>query len=41
MSETCLKSSQTFKIKLLAEVVNASRGIFRTVFSIQNVFRKS
>ena len=39
MSETYLKPSQTSKMKLLVKVVNASRGIFRTVFSIQNVFR--
>ena len=41
MLETCLKPSQTLKMKLLAEVVDASRDIFRTLFSIQNVFRKS
>ena len=39
MSETCSKLSQTPKMKLLANVVNASRDAFRTVFSIQNVFR--
>ena len=39
MSETYLKPSQTSKMKLLAKVVNASRDVFRTVFSIQNVFR--
>ena len=41
MSETYLKPSQTSKMKLLAKVVNASRDIFRIVFSIQNVFRTS
>ena len=41
MSETYLKPSQTSKIKLLAKVVNASRDVFRAVFSIQNVFRTS
>ena len=35
------KPSQTSKIKLLAKVVNASRDVFRAVFSIQNVFRTS
>ena len=39
MSETYLKPSQTSKMKLLMKVVNASRDVFRTVFSIQNVFR--
>ena len=39
MSDTYLKPSQTSKMKLLAKVVNASRDVFRTVFSIQNVFR--
>ena len=39
MSETYLKPSQISKMKLLAKVVNASRDIFRTAFSIQNVFR--
>ena len=39
MSETYLKPSQTSKMKLLAKVVNASRDVFRTVFSIQNIFR--
>ena len=39
MSETYLKPSQTSKMKLLAKVVNASRDAFRTVFSIQNLFR--
>ena len=39
MSETYLKPSQTSKMKLLAKVVNASRDAFRTVFSVQNVFR--
>ena len=41
MSETYLKPSQTSKMKLLAKVVNASRDVFRTVFSIQNIFRTS
>ena len=41
MSETHLKPSQTSKMKLLAKVVNASRDVFRTVFSIQKVFRTS
>ena len=41
MSETYLKPSQTSKMKLLAKVVNASRDVFRTVVSIQNVFRTS
>ena len=41
MSETYLKPSQASKMKLLAKVVNASRDILRTVFSIQNVFRTS
>ena len=41
MSETYLKLSQASKMKLLVKVVNASRDIFRTVFSIQNVFRTS
>ena len=36
-----LKPSQTSKMKLLPKVVNASREIFRTVFSIQNVFGTS
>ena len=36
-----LKPSQTSKMKLLAKVVNASRDIFTTVFSVQNVFRTS
>ena len=39
MSETYLKPSQTSKMKLLAKVVNASRDVFRTVVSSQNVFR--
>ena len=39
MSETYLKPSQTSKMKLLMKVVNAFRDVFRTVFSIQNVFR--
>ena len=41
MSETYLKTSQTSKMKTLAKVVNASRDVFRTVFSIKNVFRTS
>ena len=41
MSETYLKPSQTSKMKLLPKVFNASRDVFRTVFSIQNVFRTS
>ena len=41
MSETYLKPSQTSKMKLLEKVVNASRDVFRIVFSIQNVFRTS
>ena len=35
------KPSQTSKMKLLAKVVNASRDVFKTVISIQNVFRTS
>ena len=41
MSETYSKPSQTSKMKLLAKIVKASRDVFRTVFSIQNVFRTS
>ena len=41
ISETYLKPSQTSTMKLLAKEVNASRDVFRTVFSIQNVFRTS
>ena len=41
MSETYSKPSQTSKMKLPAKVVNASRDVFRIVFSIQNVFRTS
>ena len=41
MSETYLKPSQTSKMKLLEKVVNASRDVFKTVISIQNVFRTS
>ena len=41
MSEMYRKPSQTSEIKLLEKVVNASRDVFRTVFSIQNVFRTS
>ena len=39
MSETYLKPSQTSKMKLLVKVANASKYVFRKVFSIQNVFR--
>ena len=39
MSETYLKPSQTSKMKLLVKVINASRDVFRTVFSIQKVLR--
>ena len=39
MSETYSKCSQTSKMKLIVKVVNVSRDVFRTVFSIQNVFR--
>ena len=35
------KPSQTSKMKLIAKVVNTSGDFFRTVFSIQNVFRTS
>ena len=41
ISETYLKPSQTSKMKLLTKVVNASRDVFRTLFSIQNAFRTS
>ena len=41
MSETYLKPSQSSKMKLLVKVVNASRDILRTAFSIQNIFRTS
>ena len=41
MSETYLKPSQTSKMKLFVKVVNTSWDIFRTVFSIQNIFRTS
>ena len=41
MSETYLKPSQISKMKLLVKVVHASRDVFRTIFSIQNVFRTS
>ena len=41
MPETYLKPSQTSKMKLLEKVVNTSRDVFRTVFSIQNVLRTS
>ena len=33
------KPNQTSKMKLRAKVVNASRDVFKTVISIQNVFR--
>ena len=39
MSEMYPKPSQTSKMKLLAKAVNTSRDVFRTVFSIQNIFR--
>ena len=41
MSETYLQPSQISKMTLLEKGVNASRDIFRTVFSIQNVLRTS
>ena len=41
MSETYIENSQASKMKFLAKVVNASRDVFRTIFSIQNVFRTS
>ena len=41
LSEMYVKPSQTSKMKLLAKVGNTSRDIFRTVFSIQNIFRTS
>ena len=41
MSETYLKPSEISKMKLHAKVVVASRDVFRTVFSIQNIFRIS
>ena len=41
LSGKYLKPGQTSKMKLLSKVVNASRDVFRTVFSIQNVFRTS
>ena len=41
MSETYLKPSQTSKMKLLENVVDASRDVFRTVLSIQNELRTS
>ena len=41
MSKLYLKRGHTSKMKLPAKVVNASRDVFRTVFSIQNVFRTS
>ena len=41
MSERYLKPSEISKMKFVVEVVNASRDVFRTIFSIQNVFRTS
>ena len=41
MLQTYSKPSQTSKMKLPAKLVNASRDVFRAVFSIQNVFRTS
>ena len=41
MPKTYLKPSQTSMMKLLTKVGNTSRDVFRTVFSIQNVFRTS
>ena len=41
MSESYLKPTQTSKMKLLEKAVNASRDVFRTIFSIHNVFRTS
>ena len=41
MSETYLEPSQTSKMKPHAKVVNASRDLFKTVFSIENLFRIS
>ena len=41
MSETYLQPSQITKMTLLEKGVNASRDVFRTVFSIQNVLRTS
>ena len=41
LCQTYLKPSQTSKMKLLEKVVNASRDIFRTVFSIQNSIQYS
>ena len=41
MSETYVKPSQTSTMKLLEKVVNVSRDVFKTVFSIHNVFRTS
>ena len=41
MSETYSKPSQKSKMKLLTKVVHAPRDVFRTVFSIQNLFRTS
>ena len=37
MPETYLKPRQASKMKLLAKVVNASRDVFRTAFSMQNI----
>ena len=41
MSETYLQPSQISKMALLEKGVNASRDVFRTAFSIQNVLRTS
>ena len=41
MSGTHLKPNQKSKMKLLAKAVNASRDVFRAVYSIQNIFRTS
>ena len=41
MSEMYIENSQASKMEFLAKVVNASRDVFRTIFSIQNVFRTS
>ena len=40
-SRGIFRTQQNIKMKLLAKVINASGDIFRTVFSIQNVFRTS
>ena len=41
ISEMYSKPSQISKMKLLVKVVTASREVFRTVFTIQNIFRTS